>query len=134
VDEGLIPHRAPWRLVQAVAAVGEKTITCTGRIPRAALPDWPVAPAFVGIELAAQAAAVLEALERARAGGAQAERIGYLVSVREAEIAVGELPFDQELVATVRQVADVPPLRLYEAKIECAGVVCLRALLGTYLA
>ena len=60
------------------------------------------APCFLGLELGAQAAAVLEALDRAMATGDRAPRVGYLVRVREATFLQPDFPVETPLFVTAR--------------------------------
>lgn len=130
----LIPHRGPMLLVDRVLDRRPDGVSCQGRIPA----DSPFAlggraPAFVAIELAAQTAAVFEALGR-RESGSAGPRIGYLVSVRTARFAVHELPVGEPLVAHVRSAGSAPPLALYHVRVEREGVQVMTATLGAYLA
>ncbi len=109
-------------------------VLCEGRIPA----DNPFAvngraPALVAIELAAQAAAVFEALGRQGPAAASGPRIGYLVSVRDARFALTELPTGEPLVAEVRSAGSAPPLGLYRVRVERDGVLVMTATLGAYL-
>lgn len=131
----LIPHRAPMLLVERIVDVFDGGMVCEGRVPA----DGPLAhggraSAFLGVELAAQAAAVLEALGRAPGGGEP--RIGYLASIRDARFVVPELPAGRPLLATVRRLGGVPPLAMYAVEVALAedGRELLTATLSTYLA
>lgn len=130
----LIPHRGPMLLVARVLDRRPDGVSCEGRIPA----DNPFArggrvPALVAIELAAQTAAVFEALGRRESDSAAGPRIGYLVSVRAAHFAVQELPVGAPLVAHVRGAGSAPPLALYEVRVEQEGVLVMTATLGAYL-
>jgi predicted hotdog family 3-hydroxylacyl-ACP dehydratase len=121
-------------LVERIVDVFDDGIVCAGRVPA----DGPLArggtaSAFLAVELAAQAAAALEALRRAPGGGEP--RIGYLASIRDARFAVPELPAGSPLLATVRSVGSVPPLAMYSAVVTLAehGDELLTATLSTYL-
>lgn len=110
-----LPHAPPARFVRAVEAAGEGEIACLAAIPG----DHPLAagglaPAFLALEAAAQAAAALEAL--ARPGSASGPRIGYLVGIRDARLALARLPTDREIRVIVRLEGNVPPLARYRAE------------------
>jgi 3-hydroxyacyl-[acyl-carrier-protein] dehydratase len=116
----LLPHAPPARLVHRVLAASALGIVCAAEVP----PSHPLAvagrvPALLGIEAAAQAAAVLEALAR-REGEDPAPRIGYLVGVREARFAAPSLPTGQPLRVSATLQGSAPPLSIYEIKVEGA--------------
>jgi len=102
---GLIPHAPPALLIrtESVAVIPE---------------DNPFvkagsAPAFVGLEAGAQAAAVLEAM--ARSSGEA--RIGYVVAIRNARFRTAWLPADRPLPVTVKPAGSAPPLSIYEVNV-----------------
>ena len=116
----LLPHAPPARLVTGVVERLEDGIVCAAEVS----PDHPLAegerfPAFLGIEAAAQAAAVLEAL--GCRGEGTSPRIGYLVGVRQACFAVPHLPVSRPFRVSARLQGSAPPLSIYE--IAAAGVV-----------
>jgi 3-hydroxyacyl-[acyl-carrier-protein] dehydratase len=116
----LLPHAPPARLVLGVIEATGDAIVCAAEVP----PDHPLVvdgrcPAFLGIEAAAQAAAVLEALRRK--DGAPGPRIGYLVGIREARFAVPSLPAGRPFEVTARLQGGAFPLSLYE--VTAAGAV-----------
>ncbi len=137
----LLPHGPPARWIDEVLTHAPGELTCRGRIPAASpFARGGTAPALAGLELAAQAAAVLEALERAGAGtGAGAgPRRGYLVRVRDAALASAGIPAEAPLLVRVRRTGGLPPLALYEVEVRReeggeAAEVC-RGTLGTWLA
>lgn len=131
----LVPHAPPARLVHSVQEVSAEGLTGVAMIPGASpfVVDGQ-APAFLGLEAAAQGAAVLEALER-REGG---PRIGYLVAIRGARLAVGTLPADRPFRIVLRLTGSAPPLSIYEvAVIGGSGgsgeTELLRGSISTYL-
>lgn len=116
----LLPHAPPARLVRGVIEALGDTIVCAAKVPL----DHPLVvdgrfPSFLGIEAAAQAAAVLEAL--GRKDEAPGPRIGYLVGIREARFAVPVLPAGQLFEVTASFRGGAFPLSLYE--VAAAGVV-----------
>jgi predicted hotdog family 3-hydroxylacyl-ACP dehydratase len=135
----LLPHGPPARWIDEVLARGEGELVCRGRIPAASpFARGGTAPALAGLELAAQAAAVLEALDRAGAGGAAEPRRGYLVRVREAALAAAGIPAGAPLVVRVRRTGGLPPLAVYEVEVHREeggeGAEICRGTLGTWLA
>jgi predicted hotdog family 3-hydroxylacyl-ACP dehydratase len=127
---------------------GDTAIECQGCIPETS----PFAlngraPAFVAIELAAQAAAVLQALTvglpgvseavglpgvSKAVGSGGAARIGYLVGVREAHFMLPSVATGEILRVQVRVLRRAPPLAQFEATVSGSeGVVC-RATLSTH--
>ncbi len=128
--EALLPHRGTARLLTGVTKVAVDRIVATGRIPAAhPLAVANRAPCFLGIELGAQAAAALEALQRS--GGGQ-PRVGYLVGVRAAAFLQADLPVETLITITADLEGAAPPLAIYRIAIEIAGTTCLTATLSTY--
>lgn len=122
------------RLVESVVEVGDGVVVCEGRVAA----DHPLAaegavPAVLGLELAAQAAAVVEALSRRGVTGSPVEpRRGYLVSVRGARLRAPTFPAGALLRATVRAAGRAGPLAMWEAVVDVEGEEHLTATLGTY--
>lgn len=114
----LLPHSPPALLVRSVLAAAEEEIDCVAEIP----PEHPLAaagraPACLGVEAAAQAAAVLEALARREED--RGPRVGYLVGIREARFATPHLPAGQPFRVTARLAGSAPPLSIYEIAAGC---------------
>jgi 3-hydroxyacyl-[acyl-carrier-protein] dehydratase len=128
----ILPHAPPARLVRSVVETPAGGIVCRAEVPA----SHPLAaggrfPAFLGIEAAAQAAAVLEAIEAiARREADPGSRIGYLVGIREARFAVATLPVDLPFRVTARLQGNAPPLSIYEVT---AGEA-VAGMLSTFLA
>ena len=125
--ETLLPHALPARLVRGIAEISTEGITVVAEVP----PGHPLvvdglAPALLGIEAAAQAAAVLEALQRT---GDPGPRIGYLVGVRNARLA-GALPAGRPFRVAARFQGGAPPLSIYEIDVGNARV----GTISTYVA
>jgi 3-hydroxymyristoyl/3-hydroxydecanoyl-(acyl carrier protein) dehydratase len=133
IDE-LIPHRPPMLFVDRILGEADDGLTCLARIPGAcALVTRGSTPAFVGLEAAAQAAAVWEALARSRATGGPSARTGYLVSLRDVVLYRPTLPADADLIVSIRLVATAPPLTTYAVDAAVYGELALRGTIGTYL-
>jgi 3-hydroxymyristoyl/3-hydroxydecanoyl-(acyl carrier protein) dehydratase len=112
--EALLPHGLPARLIRGIVEVLEEGITALAEVP----PEHPLvanglAPALLGIEAAAQAAAVLEALQRT---GDPGPRIGYLVGVRDARL-TGGIPVGRPFRVTARFQGGAHPLSVYEISV-----------------
>ena len=118
VPEGLIPHRGPARLVQTILEDPRpEVLVCVGRIPAdSAFVVDGRAPAVVLLELAAQAAAVQQALA-APPGGAPA-RPGYLVAIRAAALSADDVAAGVPLTATVRRTGQAGPLATYDVTVN----------------
>lgn len=111
--EELLPHGPPARLVREVLSVSEEEIVCAAEIPSShPLVEGNRAPAFAGIEAAAQAAAILEALNQRRE--APEPRIGYLVGVREARFTAPFLKSGRPMRVAARLQGGAFPLSIYE--------------------
>lgn len=114
----LLPHAAPARLLTAVLSVSARGIACTAGISE----DHPLAiggevPGFAALELAAQAAAALQAL-LCQGGGSP--HIGYLVGARDACFAP-TLPAGHSLRVSVIAGGSAAPLATYEMEVWREG-------------
>jgi 3-hydroxymyristoyl/3-hydroxydecanoyl-(acyl carrier protein) dehydratase len=112
----LIPHEPPARLLREVLSASAEELTGIAQIPA----DSPFvhdgrAPSFLGLEAAAQGAAVLEALTRQDASG---PRIGYLVGLRNARMLIPWLLAEQPFRVTVRLTGSAESLSMYEVAVE----------------
>ena len=126
----LLPHAPPARLVHGVLEVSAAGIVCAAEVP----PSHPLAaagrvPALLGIEAAAQAAAVLEALARREED--PGPRIGYLVGVREARFAAPSLPTGRPFRVSARLQGSAPPLSIYEIAVDEAVTGTVSTFLAT---
>jgi predicted hotdog family 3-hydroxylacyl-ACP dehydratase len=117
VPEGLIPHRGPARFVRTVIDQPQADVlVCGGRIPADnAFVSGGRVPAVVLLELAAQAAAVQQALAAPPGDGA---RPGYLVAVRSARLRADDCAADVPLTATVRRTGQAGPLATYDVVVR----------------
>ncbi len=120
--EGLLPHAPPARLIRGVLETSAAGIVAAAEVPFGhPLVTDGLAPALLGIEAGAQAAAVLEALQRTDAPG---PRIGYLVGIREARL-LGTFPAGRPFRATARLQGGAFPLSIYGIEVEgiAAGTI-----------
>jgi predicted hotdog family 3-hydroxylacyl-ACP dehydratase len=133
--DDLLPHRPPMRFVTAVLAQRDDGAECAACVPAdCALVESGSAPALAVIEAAAQAAAVWEALRRARSADAPGPRLGYLVSLRDVTLHRARVPAGVPLRAAVRLEAVALPLTHYAAEVSLEGETVLRGGLSTVLA
>jgi 3-hydroxyacyl-[acyl-carrier-protein] dehydratase len=129
-----LPHRPPMLFVERLLGEAEDGVTCVGRIPAGcAMVTRGSAPAFVALELAAQCAAVWEALARSRLSGPASARNGYLVSLKDVVLHRSTVPADGDLIASVRLSASAPPLSTYTVDVVAEGERVLFGTIGTYL-
>ncbi len=128
----LLPHAGAARMITRIAEHGDGTITCEGQVcPEGPYVQHGICPAFVGLEVAAQAAALLELL--AVRDLAPAPRAGYLVRARGVRCARPEFAAGDVLRAQVRRTAAVPPLFVYEIRVSDELGELLRGEIATYV-
>jgi predicted hotdog family 3-hydroxylacyl-ACP dehydratase len=132
--ESLLPHRDPMRLLRVIVEAPPPFDRIHGIavIP----PDNPLAtgqraPAFLGLEAAAQAAAALEALSRRTDD--PGPRLGYLVGVRDATFYVPDLAVGEPLAVIVEATGSAPPLAVYTIRIEQESAVLVTGTISTYV-
>lgn len=129
----LVPHAPPALFLRSIVEVDPEGIVCAVEIPsRHPLAEGGRIPSFAGLEAAAQAAALLEALGRKGEGGGP--RIGYLVGIRDARFHAPFLPTDRPLRAEARLHGSVPPLSMYRVSIQGAGGEIAAGMISTYIA
>lgn len=117
----LLPHRGYARFVGDVVESGEEALVCVGRIPvESPFVRDGLAPGFVLMELAAQAAAI--ELMASMGDKGPRPRIGYIVRARGLSWTSEGVPADTPLTASVRRGGSLPPLYLYHATVTLDGV------------
>ena len=132
--EALIPHRGPALLLETVVEAADDRLVASATVPQgSAFAAQGLAPPFVALEVAAQAAAAFEALRRRRAGGDPEPRVGYLVGARGVVLRTG-LPVGFPLQVTIRLDAALPPLSTYLFEVGAGGAVAANGTISTYLA
>ena len=130
--EELLPHAPPARFVRDIHTISEEEIVCTAEIPQLhPLAEGSRLPAFVGIEAGAQAAAVLEALNRRQ--DTAGPRIGYLVGVRRARFAASLLPAGRPLRVAARLHGGAFPLSIYDIAVGEPGREILTGTISTFI-
>lgn len=139
----LIPHRPPILMVEEVVEAGDGELVCRGTVPPS--PGTGNASPFLALEMAAQTAAVMAALEEhgAAADGRPAEGAvsgdeapGFLAAVRDARFLQPEIPGGRPLLAAVRRTRRMPPFAMYAVRIatEDGSEDLITATLTTYRA
>jgi 3-hydroxymyristoyl/3-hydroxydecanoyl-(acyl carrier protein) dehydratase len=129
----LLPHAPPARLVRSVIEISATGIVCAAEIsPLHPLAVEAGAPACLGVEAAAQAAAVLESIARNEED--PKPRIGYLVGIREARFAVRSLATGRPFRVSARLQGGAPPLSIYEIAVGEPGREALTGTISTFLA
>lgn len=131
----LLPHAPPARFVDAVLAVGEGRLEARAVLPEASpFAAGGVAPALVALELGAQAAAALEAIERTARGEPRGVRQGYLVGARAVRFDPPRLPVGAALRVTVQLEARALPLCRYRFEVAIGASTAAVGTISTYLA
>jgi predicted hotdog family 3-hydroxylacyl-ACP dehydratase len=132
--EALIPHRGPALLLDAVVEAADDRLVASAAVPQgSAFAAQGLAPPFVALEVAAQAAAAFEALRRRRSGGDPEPRVGYLVGARDVVLQIG-LPVGFPLQVTIRLDAALPPLSTYLFEVGAGSAVAANGTISTYMA
>lgn len=127
----LVPHAPPARFVQGIVEMSSEGLVGIAEIPSShPLAEGSGAPSFLGLEAAAQAAAVLEAL--GRKDQAPGPRLGYLVGLRDARFGVPRLPTERPLRVEVRLHGSVPPLAMYRVSLGPPGAELVTGTISTY--
>lgn len=117
---------------EVLQAEGE-IASCRARIPA----DSPfvtdgLAPCLVGIDVAAQAAAALEALLRAGPSADRASRVGYVVGIRGARFETATLPAEADLTVAVRLLESASALAVHEVELRLGSTRAMSAVLTTF--
>ena len=133
--EQLIPHRPPASLLTAVEEIAGDRAMCRARIPAThPFVSGGRAPAFVGLEMGAQAAAAVETLARIESAGDGSPRIGYLVGVRDAVFHSPELPVERSLLVSVLLAGRSGTLNVYRIAVTLDGEIVVEGSISTTLA
>ncbi len=127
-----LPHRGRMRLIDSVEHCDADAITCTAVVrPDGLFGGVDGMPAWIGVELMAQAAAAWSGA-RARDGGG-GPRVGYLVSARRYEAHVPAFVCGATLVVNARcAMAGDNGLRLFDCTIAQADRVLAAGRIGVY--
>jgi len=132
--DDLLPHRPPMRFVEGIEAEPDGGIVGAVRIPeQSPFTERGSAPALVALEMAAQSAAVLEALRRFRAAEGGGARVGYLVGARDVRFARARVPAGETLFAAVRLSGIALPLCTYAFDVARGSAVVASGTLSTWI-
>jgi hypothetical protein len=117
----------------AILELDTDRITCQGRIPQdSPFAFGPRAPSFLAVELAAQAAALLELSGRPLPGDPLEARSGYLVRIRRAQFATPVLGVEQPMVVRATRTGAAPPLSSYTVEVSANETRVFSGQLSTY--
>ncbi len=132
--DDLLPHRPPMRFVEGIEMEMDDRLVCAVRVPeRSAFAEAGSAPALVTLEMAAQSAAVLEALLRFRETRVPGVRVGYLVGARDVRFARARVPAGETLFAAVRLSGIALPLCTYTFDVAQGSEVVASGTVSTWL-
>ena len=132
--DDLLPHRPPMRFVEGIDSDTDDSVVCAVRVSeRNAFNDGGSAPALVTLEMAAQSAAVYEALRRFRETGNAGARVGYLVGARDVRFARARVPAGETFHATVRLSGIALPLCTYAFDVAWRSEVVASGTVSTWL-
>lgn len=130
----LVPHTRVARLLTRVVSSSPLSIEAVGEIPR----DHPLAiddlaPAFLAVELGAQAAAAMQTLASRTTSTDDADpQPGRLVRIRDARFARESLPVSTPIAIAAERVGLAPPLAIYKLRATINGAVVVEAVISTY--
>jgi len=115
----LLPHGREARFLDDILELTEERVVCACSLP----PNCPYvidgrAPAFVALELAAQTAAILEAVNAIQIRRVNAPQVGYLVRARGLKINCRDIPAGATLHAQAVLDTTLPPLSLYDVGVR----------------
>jgi predicted hotdog family 3-hydroxylacyl-ACP dehydratase len=126
--ESLVPHRGNALFLRRVLEARGSALRALGVIPGgSAFAEGGAVPCYVGLDLAAQAAAALETLRLSAPG----PEIGYLVGIREARFEEATLPLYRDILVEVRLQDRAGPLAHHEVRLAVGDATCLSAVLST---
>jgi predicted hotdog family 3-hydroxylacyl-ACP dehydratase len=132
--DDLLPHRPPMRFVEGIETETDGGVVCAVRVPAgSAFSAGGFAPALVALEMAAQSAAVWEALRRFREAGVAGARVGYLVGARDVRFARARVPAGETLFAAVRLSGISLPLCTYAFDVALGSEVVASGTMSTWL-
>lgn len=130
----LLPHRPPILMIQRVVAISADEIVAEGAVSGdCALVEGDAVPGFIAIEMAAQAAAILETIGRTGRSGAGSAPQGYLVGVRGVRLRK-EFPPGRACRLLVRREAFAPPLAVFQIEVSDEEGEIARGQLSAFIA
>ncbi|MEQ8766393.1 MAG: hypothetical protein RL885_20945 [Planctomycetota bacterium] len=131
----ILPHRGPSRFVIEAIRADRDSAVCRARVPAAnALVTDGHAPAFLGIEVAAQAAALHSGMVRVEDGETEAEpRVGYLTGVREATCHRPTFRSDADVEVQVVITHFAVPISMHRFEMKQDGQTIITGSISTYV-
>ena len=128
-----LPHQGPALLITEVLSSSDAGSTCLGQVPA----DSPFVrdgrfPAFLALEMGAQAAAAGEAHHRAAADPGGAPLAGFIVRFTRASFSSPSLPIAATYRITTGLLQAAPPLRTWSCRVEDDGEVVAEAEISTF--
>jgi len=126
-----LPHAGPALLVERAVDVTEDVIRCTARVPaNSPFRTGDRAPAFLAIEMGAQAAALHDLV--AQDAHCEPDRHGFIVAVRDTTFHELDLPADATFDVEARRDVSMPPLFNYSVRVNANGKLLVEASISTY--
>ena len=130
----LLAQEGRARLVHEVLEAGETEIVCAGTVPaESPYADGDRVPSVVALELAAQAAAALETIERIGQEPDPGPKVGYLVNIGDVVLSTVFFPAGAPLVARAILESAALPLSVYRVEVTLGDRTILTAAVSTYL-
>ena len=130
-----LPQTGPARLIKRIGA-SEDGNTCYAHVPtdspfRSLDPSTNTVPALVALEMAAQAAAVLEPKPNGNPIASDSPRL--LVGLRAVHVATPSIDSESEYLCKVEALTTAPPLRIYRFEVTApSGSLVARGELSTF--
>ncbi|MFN7979042.1 MAG: hypothetical protein U0P30_12960 [Vicinamibacterales bacterium] len=132
MSAAVVPQTGVARMIRDIVRVDGVTITATAVIDRAhPLVVADEAPAYLGVEIGAQAAAALAAMSERADAPPQAVG-GRLVRVRDAVFSQPSLPAGVVLDVTAECTGAFAPLATYRVQVGQGTTVAITATISTY--
>jgi len=133
----LLPQEAEARYIHECLRSDEDSLECLAFVPgnnpfRTESAHGCVIPAFLALEMGAQAAATHEGVMRSAEGGEASAVGGYVVRCRQASFELPQLPADAAFRVMARCMEAAPPLRTYRVEIALEEQVVVRGLVSTF--
>lgn len=128
----LLPHRPPSLLIRRVVDVRRDGISAVGTVParHPLVAKDGFCPAILAVEMGAQAAAALEALDAVPDG--DEPRIGYLVGIGQVRLEPG-MPAGAPMNVRVRREASAGPLTRFSIRVWSSTGEWASGVISTYL-
>jgi predicted hotdog family 3-hydroxylacyl-ACP dehydratase len=131
--EQLLPHRGEMLLLDKVLAVNGNRAVTVSAVAR----GWPTAgeegvSAIVGVELAAQTAAVCNGWDRIQHRGLDSDKMGWLVGVKKAEFFLDPYPFGLEITTIAENTLAFDSFREVASELRANDEIVARVILQLY--